>query len=298
MPLLLCCGCLSNSSGLPWKRQTGTWAADWWPSRSRNVDTPVARLDAPPDKQPAAGSITAESEGVVAAKTPPPVVTTQDAAPAGEADLTPAKAELSQQRPDATARPTFPPGMMPAAEPREATNAPAAPGPEGGGPPGTGKPAAPAGLAGVPPGQPPPFQDPHQRLAPTATGALLNVPPGGSIAERALELSARLATAEADRKALEARISLLTAAVESRDQELQAAGREVQEATDEVVRTRKQLQDWRHDLEAARANSQKQKKEDLEKLRAIITLMEKMLENSPSPGQPEKETGGQPKAEK
>ncbi len=241
----------------------------------------------------------------------PPVVSTQSYVADERAEVTPAKAELTQYRPEAATGQLPPPTPLPAAEPGQPAANPESPGVDRRGPTGSpgqapaaarpqppaagtpGRPGSPTGPGG-PPGQPPPLPDPHQRAVPTATGQLLNVPPGESIAERALELSSRLAAAEAERKALEAKVAQLTAALQSREQELQSAAKEVQEATDEVVQTRKQLQGWRAELEEARFRIQKQKREDIEKLKSVIALAEKVIESSSAPGYyPDKETGRQ-----
>jgi chromosome segregation ATPase len=102
-----------------------------------------------------------------------------------------------------------------------------------------------------------------------------------------------LAASEAERKTLEAKVSELTAALQARELELQTAAKEVQESTDEIVQTRKQLQGWRQDLEETRVRIQKQKREDIEKLKSVIALAEKVLESSATPVYPDKETGRQ-----
>jgi hypothetical protein len=212
-------------------------------------------------------------------KAPPPVVNTQTAANEETAEVAPVKAAVVQDKPDAAASTLPAPLPVPSTQPREAS--PLQPRQQ----PVPSRPGAPmAPGQGSLPRPPAPLTDPHQRLAPTATGALLNVPPGESIAERALDLGVRLAAAEADRQALEARITQLTTTLQAREQELQTASKEVQEATDEVLATRQQLQTWRQELEDARIRSQKQKREDLEKMKALIVLMEKVLANGSSSG--------------
>jgi hypothetical protein len=130
---------------------------------------------------------------------------------------------------------------------------------------------------GVPP------VDPHARTVPSVGGALLNLPPGESPAERALELNARLAAADADRHTLEVRARELTAALEARDQSLAQHSRDIHEAVEEVASARVQVTAWRKELEDARARLRSRELEDVQTLKAIITLLERLTEPSPAP---------------
>ncbi len=140
-------------------------------------------------------------------------------------------------------------------------------------------PPAPPGAAVVPAAVP--LVDPHQRPVPTAAGELLNLPPGASLAERALQLSSRLAAADADRQALELRARELSAALEARDQALARHGREIHEAAEEVARAREQVAGWRKELEAARARMRDREQDDVQTLKAVIGLLERLTEPGP-----------------
>jgi hypothetical protein len=147
----------------------------------------------------------------------------------------------------------------------------------------------PPGATGlVPPGVLAP--DPHQRAVPTAAGGLLNLPPGASLAERSLELTVRLQEADADRQALEYRARELTAALEARDRVLNEHGRDIHEAAEEVARAREQVSAWRKELEEARVRLRGREQEDVQTLKAIIALLERLTE--PAPGAEGHREGG------
>jgi hypothetical protein len=145
-------------------------------------------------------------------------------------------------------------------------------------------PYPPAGLAqagGVQPGGYP--NDPHQRPVPTASGSLLNLQPGESPAERALELNARLMAADADRQVLDRRARELTVALEERDRALVQHTRDIHEAADEVAKAREQVTNWRKELEEARAKLRTRELDDVQTLKAIITLLERLTEAGQTP---------------
>jgi hypothetical protein len=144
-----------------------------------------------------------------------------------------------------------------------------------------------AGATG--PEGPLPLPDPHLRTVPTATGALLNLPPGESVAERAVELNGRLAAMEAERRALEARAQQLEAGLVAREQSLQMSGKEMLDAAEEIARTRRELQNWSQELAELRARLRKRDKEDLEAMKSLIPLLERLLESAPP--EPKKDPG-------
>ncbi len=138
-------------------------------------------------------------------------------------------------------------------------------------------PPGPPGAAGlVPPGGL--AVDPHQRTVPTATGGLLNLQPGESLAERALELTARLQASDADRQALDVRARELAAALDIRDRTLAQHGRDIHEAADEVAKAREQVSAWRKELEDARVRLKSREQDDVDTLKAVITVLERLTE--------------------
>jgi hypothetical protein len=143
------------------------------------------------------------------------------------------------------------------------------------------KPASyPPGSAGL---VPPVAIDPHQRPVPTAVGGLLNLPPGESPVERAVELSYRLQAVDAERQALERRTRELGAALEVRDLALVQHGRDIHEAAEEVSRARAQVENWRKELDEARVSLKSRQLEDVQTLKAIIALLERLTETGTGP---------------
>jgi hypothetical protein len=214
-----------------------------------------------------------------------------------------ANPEASGQTPPANGQTPPANGQAGKNPPAAPGNAPAAPGQRTGpgsytpepafnlrksGPSPTAYPPATAGL--VPPGGIP--VDPHQRVVPTASGALLNLPPGESPAERALELNARLVSVETERQALEVRARELTGALEARDRVLSQHSRDIHEAAEEVSKAREQVSTWRKELDEARVRLRSREMEDVQTLKAIVAVLERLTEASP--GGPEGRHEGGP----
>jgi hypothetical protein len=154
----------------------------------------------------------------------------------------------------------------------------------------TGADLAPAPGNGVVPAGVAP--DPHQRAGPTATGALLNLPPGESLAERAVALNGRLAAIEAERRALELKAQQLEMGLAAREQSLQMSSKEMLDAAEEIARTRRELQNWSQELAELRARLRKRDKEDLEAMKSLIPLLERLLESAPP--EPKRDPEGTP----
>jgi hypothetical protein len=132
--------------------------------------------------------------------------------------------------------------------------------------------------------------EPHQRAAPTATGALLNLAPGESPIERLTAVALRLEGVEAERKALQARAESLSATLGEREKALQQAVREVQDSAEEMQRTRTAAQTLKQEVEEVRAALSRRDKDEIETLRAINKLLERMTEekNRPPAGNDER----------
>jgi hypothetical protein len=176
----------------------------------------------------------------------------------------------ANQQPKDAAAPA--PANTAAQQPGQPARQAPAPGVASRNPPG----AAPGQPGGVP-------LDPHRRQVPTAAGSLLNLPPGESPVERAVELSYRIQALDADRQVLEQRARELTAALESRDRALVQHGRDLHEAAEEVARARTQVANWRKELEEARIRLKSRELEDVQTLKAIIALLERLTEPKSGP---------------
>lgn len=123
----------------------------------------------------------------------------------------------------------------------------------------------------------PALEDPLTRHTPTAMGSVMQLPPGESPVERALELTKRLDQLSAEKKALALRISALEEAMQASGKQMTAVTRQVEEAGAEVTRARKDLHTWAEDLREQHARLRQQEKENHELLKMVIATLEKML---------------------
>jgi hypothetical protein len=165
--------------------------------------------------------------------------------------------------------------------------------------PPTGPPGAPVPPGGQWPGGPAPnggmqpmgFQGPsHQRCAPTATGCLLNMAPGESPVERLTEMTQKLGIAERERRDLEGRFQQLgvtldqrNAILEQREKVMQQTGGEIQEAAVEVQRTLALVKAVQKEMEEMRAALLQRDKQDVETLKAINKLLERLANEKVRP---------------
>lgn len=170
--------------------------------------------------------------------------------------------------------PIVPPASAPATLPPPVANAPAS----------NAAANAPVAPKALPPAV---TEDPHQREAPTAYGSVLQMPPGKSPIEKALELSGRLDLCCADNAQLKERMRLLEEAIQARDRLLNSATRDFQDASAEMARVRRELEAWAQDLKQQQSRLQQQDREHQESLRNLIGLLEKVAApDAPPPKQP------------
>ncbi len=125
--------------------------------------------------------------------------------------------------------------------------------------------------------------NPHQRLFPTANGALLNMAPGESPVERLTKMTEKLESAEALRKTLETRVQQLTADAEQREKVLQRVTREIQEASEEVQSMFLVAQSLRQEMDDVRASLNRRDKDEIETLKVINKMLERMAEEKSRP---------------
>jgi len=228
------------------------------PGRGGTVATAAAAADGPDVSNPIQA---ASSKQDAPEQAPPP--RPQAAAAGGQTPAAGQPAKDAAANPGGPAAPGQPPGSHYHPEPALALKRPQPPGPAG---PAT---LSPAGVPGI---------DPHARAVPTSVGGLLNLAPGESLAERAIDLNARLAASDADRQTLETRARELTAALEARDRALAQHSQDIHDAVEEVSRAREQVAAWRKELEDARSRLRSRELEDVQTLKAIITLLERLTE--------------------
>ncbi len=138
----------------------------------------------------------------------------------------------------------------------------------------------------------PPLEDPRVRPAPTAMGSVMQLPPGESPVERALELTKRVDQLSLEKKALHQRICALEEAMAASGKQMSAVTRQVEEAGSEVARARKDLQTWSDDLREQHARLRQQEKENQELLKMVIATLEKMLGADAASALPKVAPGG------
>ena len=131
----------------------------------------------------------------------------------------------------------------------------------------------------------PPLEDPHVRPTPTAMGSVMQLPPGESPVERALELTKRVDMLTAEKKSLHLRICALEEAMQAASKQMTTVTRQVEDAGTEVTRARKDLQTWAEDMREQQGRLRQQEKENQELLKMVIATLEKMLgpEAAPQP---------------
>jgi hypothetical protein len=151
-----------------------------------------------------------------------------------------------------------------------------------GGPPTVRQPAYYGGGYDRPNAAPPPSPNTLQR--PTAAGGVFDLGPYETPIDRAVELARKIDQVNRENLALLARIRQLEAVAEARETALSETLRDVQNASDEVTRTRNELQTLRKDLAALKTRVMQVEKDEAETLKAVITAIEKLLEQAPYGG--------------
>lgn len=120
--------------------------------------------------------------------------------------------------------------------------------------------------------------DPNVRQRPTATGGVFDLGPHETPMDRAVELARKIDQVNQENIALLGRIRQLEATAVARETALNETLRDVQIASDEVTRTRAELQAVRKDLAALKARVLQVEKDEAETLKAVIAAIEKMLQ--------------------
>jgi hypothetical protein len=121
--------------------------------------------------------------------------------------------------------------------------------------------------------------------APTITGSQLQLRPGETAADRAVELTQKLLAAEEEKKALTLRAQQLESALQNTEKSLQdkeralaQTGEEIQAASIAVARTQADLQHWRQEIVGLRERLRSAEKENLVTLQSVAACLEQLLE--------------------
>jgi chromosome segregation ATPase len=121
------------------------------------------------------------------------------------------------------------------------------------------------------------------RTKPTVTGSQLNLKPDETAAERALELTHKLTAAEEEKKALTMRVQQLETSLDEKDKALVQVAKEVQAASEEIARSREELQRWKQQVTALREKLGGAEKDNLATLQSIVSYLEHMTEQDKRP---------------
>lgn len=116
------------------------------------------------------------------------------------------------------------------------------------------------------------------RQMPSAAGGMFELAPYETPMDRAVELARKIDQVNAENVRLLGRIRVLEKAAEDRETALNETLRDVQNASDEVTRTRLELQNVRKELAAVKARVLQVEQDEAETLKAIIAAIEKLLQ--------------------
>lgn len=123
--------------------------------------------------------------------------------------------------------------------------------------------------------------DPHCRTNPTAAGCLLNLGPGETAVERAVELARQLEAAETETRTLANRLRALDAVLESRERMLREDEAELTKSAQDLAAARADLLRLRDERDKLRVKLRVVEREDLETLRLVVDALAKYLEGTP-----------------
>jgi uncharacterized protein (DUF342 family) len=153
---------------------------------------------------------------------------------------------------------------------------PSAPGP---------MPAAPVNPAAT--GGQPPVESAQLHGRPGASGTRLNLAPGETAVDRALEVSQKLSSLEEEKRTLTARVQELQNVLQDRERALGDAKSEVQAAKEDVARTRADLERWKQEVAGLRDRLRNAEKENVTTLQSVVQMLEQMMEHDKTVAQPQ-----------
>ncbi|MBN9518841.1 hypothetical protein J0H58_10035 [bacterium] len=128
---------------------------------------------------------------------------------------------------------------------------------------------------------PQPLPDPHKRDTPTAGGAILNLAPGELPLDRMVEMQRQADAVAGQNAVLAARVRELMSQGKDREHALAEAVREVETAAAETARAKGEAAAARLDAATVRAQLERQEREEIETLRAVVAALERLLNPTP-----------------
>jgi len=108
-------------------------------------------------------------------------------------------------------------------------------------------------------------------------GSVLQLPPNQSPIEKALELSMKVEAMRLENNTFNQRLKALEDGIQTRDRLLNTAARDIQDASAEVARVRRDLQTWVEELKQQQARIRQLDKDYQELLRTVIRMLEKAV---------------------
>jgi hypothetical protein len=120
-------------------------------------------------------------------------------------------------------------------------------------------------------------------------GSVLQLGQHATPIEAALELNFKVETLRQENCVINQRIHALEEGIQARDRLISAAARDIQDATSEVARVRRDLQSWAEELKQQQLRLRQLDKEHQEMLQGVIKMLEKAV--GPEGGAPSKPPG-------
>lgn len=131
------------------------------------------------------------------------------------------------------------------------------------------------------------FGTPAWAAPPSVYGTRLHVPPGESAAAKVLKLTNELADSKVENEQLANRIRGLEADVDTGNQALARATREINETRTELANTRRDLEQWKQEIASMREKLDLADKDSLSTLQTTVGLLQQMLANEQPPAEGE-----------
>lgn len=113
---------------------------------------------------------------------------------------------------------------------------------------------------------------------PAVQGSRLNLRPGQTATEKALELQQELADSNSREDELEARVAELEAEIARKDQRILQAIREMNATRNELIAVRGQLEEWSRVMDQLRERIKETEVENLATMQTIISLLQQFLQ--------------------
>lgn len=130
---------------------------------------------------------------------------------------------------------------------------------------------------------PPPKSSPPPREMPTVEGQRLRLLPGESAVERAVALAQMLEASQAENRVLQDRIRSLEVQVQEADRIREDERQVAAQAAADATRYRLRMEALHEEVAALRERLRRAERQDVETLREIITILERLIQDDSPP---------------